>query len=356
MVSREKDNFMIDPPNTSTAPARLYAILLKLRPLQYGTLMPFSGEFVHAALLNWLGSAAPDVAAWLHEGNKRRLFTCSSLQFPWPVAKMREAEGKNVHLPLDPEKTYPVRITLLLGELFPLVYDALMRFNATRSEQQKPPFMQLGKQAFLLEEVIVEPGDASGWADCTSFARLVNWARTLRLGRVETLELEFASLTTFNRGNKGSTVYGGHHALLPLPQYIFPGLARRWQELAPSELADMVQKEAVERYVENDGMVINDYALQPHQVCFAHHAQRGFVGSCQYHLRGPDEATTAEAPLTVRQQILLLARLAFYCGIGYKTAMGMGQVKPTYECHKESSSAVIAKRSQAVDTVLSSRL
>jgi len=161
----------------------------------------------------------------------------------------------------------------------------------------------------------------------TSLGKLVDWSRTLRLGRVETLELEFASLTTFNRANKASQVYGSHHALLPLPQYIFPGLARRWQELAPPELEGMVQSELVERYVENDGMVISDYALQPHQVCFAHHPQRGFVGRCKYDVRWPDEKVAGEAALTVRQQILLLARLAFYCGIGYKTAMGMGQVR-----------------------------
>ncbi len=41
-------------------------------------------------------------------------------------------------------------------------------------------------------------------------------------------------------------------------------------------------------------------------------------------LRGGD----GEAPLTMKQQVLLLAQLAFYCGIGYKTAMGMGQVRP----------------------------
>jgi CRISPR/Cas system endoribonuclease Cas6 (RAMP superfamily) len=29
----------------------------------------------------------------------------------------------------------------------------------------------------------------------------------------------------------------------------------------------------------------------------------------------------------VRQQILLLAHLAFYCGIGYKTSMGMGRTR-----------------------------
>ena len=314
-------------PYSPTAPAKLYALLLKLRPLQQGTLMPFSGEFVHAALLNWLRSTAPDVATWLHEGNKRRLFTCSSLQFPFSETRMLEAERKNVHLPLDPEKTYTMRITLLLGELFPLFYDALMRFNATEFGGKKPPFMQLGKQVFLLEEVLAEPGETSGWADCTSFGKLVDWAKTLRLGKAEKLELEFASLTTFNRANKRSQVYGGHHALLPLPQYIFPGLARRWQELAPPELEGMVQSELVERYIENDGIVISDYALQPHQVCFAHHAQRGFVGMCKYDLRGPDEKVTGEAALTVRQQIVMLARLAFYCGVGYKTAMGMGQVR-----------------------------
>jgi CRISPR-associated endoribonuclease Cas6 len=310
-----------------TVPAKLYALVLKLRPLHQGTLMPFSGEFVHAALLNWLKATAPDVATWLHEGNKRRLFTCSSLQFPFPEPRMREAERKNVHLPLDPEKTYTIRITLLLGELFPLFHEALMSFNAGMAGEQKPPFIQLGKQVFLLEEVVTEPEESSGWADCTSFGNLVDWARTLRLGRVETLELEFASLTTFNRSNKRSQVYGGHSALLPLPQYVFPGLARRWQDLAPPELEAMVQGELIEQYIENDGIIISDYALRPHQVCFANHSQRGFVGRCAYDVRGPDEKVTEESVLTVRQQILLLARLAFYSGVGYKTAMGLGQVR-----------------------------
>src|SRR5713101_6221346 len=99
----ERNHVVMDTPFSPTAPAKLYAFQLKLRPLQTGTLMPFSGELVHGAWLDWLRSAAPDVAAWLHDGNKRRLFTCSSLQFPLPVVRMRQAERDNVHLPLDPE-------------------------------------------------------------------------------------------------------------------------------------------------------------------------------------------------------------------------------------------------------------
>src|SRR5437763_4131420 len=98
-----------------TVPSKLYAIHLKLRPLERGTLMPFSGELVHGAWLDWIRDSAPDVAASLHDGNNRRLFTCSSLPFPLPLARLRDAERDNVHLPLDPEKAYLVRITLLLG-------------------------------------------------------------------------------------------------------------------------------------------------------------------------------------------------------------------------------------------------
>jgi CRISPR/Cas system endoribonuclease Cas6 (RAMP superfamily) len=60
---------------------------------------------------------------------------------------------------------------------------------------------------------------------------------------------------------------------------------------------------------------------------FTNHPQTGFLGTCKYLLRAPDEPTTPEAPLTVRQQLLLLSQLAFYTGVGYKTAMGMGRTR-----------------------------
>ena len=318
----------METPFPAQAPNRLYAFLLKLRPLQQGSLMAFSGELVHGAWLKWLSFAAPDVANWLHEGNKRRLFTCSSLQFPIPTARMREAERDNIHLPLDPEKTYTVRITLLLGELFPLFYKALTDFNSQKHGASKPPFMQIGKQSFLLEEVIIDLDEPSGWTGYTSLTDLVEKAKLLKLGKVEPLALEFASLTTFNRGSAKTRGYGNHAARLPLPHYVFPGLARRWEELAPPELVSLVQMERIEQYCQDDGIIIADYDLKPHQLKFTTHVQLGFVGSCKYALRGPDDPMTDEAPLTVRQQILLLSQLAFYCGVGYKTAMGMGRTRP----------------------------
>lgn len=311
-----------------SAPARLYSLMLKLRPVERGTLMPFSGELVHGAWLHWLREAAPDVAAALHDGNKRRLFTCSSLQFPLPVERMREAERDNTHMPLFPEKTYTVRITLLLGELFPLFYHSLLHFNMNELGAKRQPFMQIGKQMFLLDEVVSDSDDPVGWTGFTSFTTLFERATLLKLGKTQPLKLDFASLTAFSRGGQKSKEYGNHYARLPLPQYVFPGLAKRWQELAPPELAHVVQQERIEEYIRDEGIVIDDYALRAHRVQFAQHPQRGFTGTCTYMLRGPDEATSDEAPLTVRQQLLLLAQLAFYCGVGYKTPMGMGQTRP----------------------------
>jgi len=310
------------------SPAKLYAFLLKLRPIQEGTMMPFSGELVHAAWLDWLRSAAPDVAAWLHEGNKRRLFTCSGLQFPLPQAKMLEVERNNVHWPLTPEKTYTIRITLLLGELFPLFYKALTDFKQTDGVgRSRPPFMRLGRQSLLLEEVLIENNDATGWTGFTSFAGMVESVLARKLGNAVPLKLEFASLTTFNRGNAKNRQYGNYSARLPLPYYVFPYLAKRWNELAPPELAQLVQTEAIEQYALDEGVIIADYDLKPHTAKFTTHWQQGFIGTCKYLLRSPDDPLIGETPLTVRQQMLLLGQLAFYCGVGYKTSMGMGRTR-----------------------------
>ncbi|GAC1461878.1 MAG: hypothetical protein NVS4B12_08680 [Ktedonobacteraceae bacterium] len=306
----------------------LYAFYLKLRPIQYGTLMPFNGELVHAAWLDWLRSAAPDVATWLHEGNKRRLFTCSSLKFPVSTEKMRDAERYNIHLPLDPLKTYTIRITLLFGQLFPVFHETLMNIkNVSATGSKHSPFIQLSKQTFLLEEVITGEEDRTSWTGCSTFQDLAERVRALRLGKVEHLQLEFSSLTTFSRGSVKQKDSGSYYARLPLPHYVFPGLARRWSELAPPEYAYWVQRERIEEYTLNEFMVITDYDLKVHSVKFTTHTQPGFIGTCSYALYGPDEAPSDSAPLTIRQQIILLSHLAFYSGVGYKTAMGMGQVR-----------------------------
>lgn len=97
--------------------------------------------------------------------------------------------------------------------------------------------------------------------------------------------------------------------------------------MTPPELVGVVQRERIEQYLQQEDVMIVDDDLRPHRLRFTTHQQRGFIGTCTYQLRGPVEPATAEAPLTLPQQIHLLALLAFYSGIGYKTAMGLGQAR-----------------------------
>jgi CRISPR-associated endoribonuclease Cas6 len=237
-----------------------------------------------------------------------------------------DTERRNVHLPVEPERTYEVRVTLLLGELFPLLHDALLSFREHSGQQERVPFMHLGKQVFSLEDIRLEE-NAADWTGFTTLHSLVEQASQHSFAlRNSGLTLEFATLTTFSRGNH-KTGYGAHHVLLPLPWHVFQNLARRWEDIAPPELANAIDIESLERYCAEDGIIIEDYNLKTHHVHFTTHQQRGFVGTCVYQLRGPDPECAPGTLLTTRQQLYLLAQLAFYCGIGYKTTMGLGQAR-----------------------------
>jgi CRISPR-associated endoribonuclease Cas6 len=201
-----------------------------------------------------------------------------------------------------------------------------MNFNAAQTGSTIPPFLRLGKQLFLLEEVLLTNDDSDGWTGFTSLTTLVEQAKARHFGSPATLTLEFGTLTTFSRGNS-KVGYGTHAAMFPLPQLIFSNLLRRWEDIAPPELAPLIQKERIEQYLQEDGIIVTDYDLKAHHIHFTTHLQRGFVGSCTYQLRGHDEKSDAETPLTIKQQLSLLAQLAFYSGVGYKTAMGLGQVR-----------------------------
>src|SRR5581483_1978707 len=263
-------------PSTNTT--RLYALQLCLRPLRSGTLMPFSGELVHGAFLSWLRAAAPEVASWLHEGQKRRFFTCSSLQFDRPAQAMLKAERENIHLPLHPDKTYTARLTLLLNDLLPLFHEALAPFDGVRRQSNSrvgaASLLHFGKQQCKLEEVIISNDGVEGATGYASLASLVDQAARINFPRYAALTLEFTSLTAFSRGHK-RIGYGSHAVMLPLPELVFSNLARRWEDLAPPDLAGLIERERLEQYIQEDGVIIVDYHLKAHRIHLTTHQQPG---------------------------------------------------------------------------------
>jgi len=80
--------------NIPRRPAQPYTLLLHLRLLRRVALIPFSSELVQGAFFIWLLTVALDAAARLHEGQKRRFFTCSNLLFDSSLSGLLKARRK----------------------------------------------------------------------------------------------------------------------------------------------------------------------------------------------------------------------------------------------------------------------
>jgi CRISPR-associated endoribonuclease Cas6 len=121
------------------------------------------------------------------------------------------------------------------------------------------------------------------------------------------VQLEFVSPTTFRSQ--------GRYIPLPLPELVFGSLLDRWQAFAPIALSPEVRRLAAE------AVALARYQTQTRGLPFkAGGMQIGFTGQVVF------------AALTHDRYWLnvlhLLARFAFYSGVGYQTTTGLGQVRP----------------------------
>jgi CRISPR-associated endoribonuclease Cas6 len=115
---------------------------------------------------------------------------------------------------------------------------------------------------------------------------------------------------------------------LPLPSLVFGSLIDRWNILAPLPLPAEVRAAA-------DELLVNNFALRSVPARTKDGAlQIGAVGHCTYSAAHPGSAWLAG--------IDLLARFAFYSGVGAGTARGFGQARlinvdsPRRAAHREA--------------------
>jgi CRISPR-associated endoribonuclease Cas6 len=110
----------------------------------------------------------------------------------------------------------------------------------------------------------------------------------------------------------------GHRfmALFPEPCDVFGGLARRWRDLEGPELP-----EDFERSLLAGGCVVSKHNLRSVEFRTSERTQIGFVGKVVFECRHTSSSFAAA--------LGSLARFAFFTGVGYQTARGMGTVKTT---------------------------
>ena len=241
------------------------------------------GRAAHAAVLRLVAAGDAALAERLHQDERVKPLTVSLLSRP--------------HDQAGDDGSYAVRITALEPALEALVatwtaasMGALLlvrqEFAVERVVHTATDHLWAGQQGYeaMLQEVMLGPGaPPSRWV------------------------LQFDSPVTFRQR--------GMNQPLPLPDLVFGSLLDKWNWLSPLPLP-----EAEVRAFVSAGVAVNRFALRSAVVPTKNRAvQIGAVGRCTYVAMGRDRAMLA--------YLDVLARFAFYCGMGAGTARGFGRTR-----------------------------
>lgn len=258
----------------------LYAFVVRLHPLGGGPAPRPQGQGVQALFLDLLAQVAPATADRLHADAASKPYTVAVLP------------GRNRDL-------VELRISLLHADLFqPFVHAMLHQMPG-----EAP--LRLGRATFRLGDVIGTPApQGHPWAGYGAFAEL-----HARATPAHTVALEFATATAVGQGTRPDG--RPRLAILPDPALIFPSLAKRWNELAPTNLR--LDLDAVKEAAKDT--LITRYRAESTEISLGKGPQKGFVGAAAYELPADPEQA---------RLLALLADAALFLGVGMKTARGMG--------------------------------
>lgn len=279
----------------------LYACVVKLYAANDGKLPATQGHHAHAAFLDIVRAVDPTLAQALHGSSGRKPFTVSPLQgLPAPH------EGKIV---VKAGQTAWLRFTMLVEPLFRAFIGRFLQSDAR-------PTIRLSRVEFAVGEVLTTPG-SHPWASYTTAQELLDrWRERDMRGRnnpAHTFTLEFASPTAWSLGGR----WGKRIEVLPRPRLFFGGLATTWD----AWFKDVFRMDS--RYIRDyaaETVVVSRMQLETRMYQYRGYKQVGTVGTLTYELLDYANEHLVRVLNT-------LADFAFYAGVGYKTTMGMGQVR-----------------------------
>lgn len=157
--------------------------------------------------------------------------------------------------------------------------------------------VRLGTSLFILESLLV-PGE-------DELALSLSSTQLIPSTPPDSVGLHFVSPAGFKRD--------GRQFFLPLPELIFGGLLRRWRFFFGTEEWTGFEESLPHIELRNYRVESRAVRLKQDRIL------RGFCGEAEFALPGKiDSKATLSA----------LAGLAFFTGVGYKTAQGMGEVWP----------------------------
>ena len=272
---------------------QLYAVVVNLIATTDGRVPLTQGALAHAAFLDLVRAADPDLADRLHESGSRQPFTIS------PLRELPGAHPDEDGYRLRAGDHAALRLTLLDPDLF-LAF--LKRLLAAGPELR----LRIGDVTFAVESAIGAPG-SHPWAGYTTAGELRRAADT-----ESRIRMCFASPTAVNLGSAGAAKQ--RMVLIPIPQYVFASLRGTWNRLTGDEIPIGFEEWVAECVFVRE---VRNWQTAVYQLKRGVHP--GGYGDVTFEALDP-------APTFLRM-LNRLADFAFYSGVGTKTTMGMGQAR-----------------------------
>ena len=194
-------------------------------------------------------------------------------------------------------------MTILDDRLFKTFIDYFMNSLPFPSRGGAGGEVRLGDAHFCVSEILTTPG-SHPWA---GYVTLEELQKRLDEPAPSSITFELCSPTSFNLGAK-------NFEIIPYPKLVFGNLATAWKALTGENMV-----EAVEKYVEKSWRLVL-HRLERKALTLHNHPQLGAVGRVEYQRLDDSDVPLARA-------LHLLADLAFYTGLGRKTAQGMGMAR-----------------------------
>jgi len=276
----------------------LYSTIIYLTAQQNGHVPATQGRLAHGAFLEIVQQTDPALSQVLHDMNTRKPFTVSPLR--------RVGKPKRGKIAIKAGQAVWLRVTLLNESLF----TSLTQYMLSTSYHW--PNIRLAEITFMITEMRTTPR-SHPWAGYVTTYHLQQTVTGPDWTDANEITLEFTSPTAFSMGRPASL--GRWIELFPTPKILFTSLAQVWQNQLPHGITPDQVREYAEQTV-----AISKYNMATQVHRYWGNPQKGTTGQVTYELRDKKN------PL-LRQTIHLLSELAFYSGVGYKTTMGMGQVR-----------------------------
>jgi len=283
----------------------LASLTAHIFPLETVALPPTMGHYIHAAFLDILRQANPEISERLHTDQNYKPFTVSPLQGKF------DKQGKGKILIHAGTECW-LRFTIMDDNLL----SAIARFFL----ESKSTILRLGSSEFQITRLTTNGNGTNGnWSNCTTFEEILD--RALPFDR---LSIRFYSPTAFRVQDR--TAGSPRNYVFPDPIHCFHSWLRKWDMVSPISVDKEALLDFVQRHIQ-----FSRYSIKTKIMNFGGYKQLGFVGDCEYrftnHVPSDGSGRASNRTQELLKQADALANFAFYCGTGYKTTMGMGQTR-----------------------------